>query len=428
MKAKGATPAMDVLDLLGNQLVLDPESLAMLKQEGKVTESEFAALLEAIGDGEVDPEQLLKNAKNAKSTPESLENLLKSENQVIPGTVPVKDGAVEVLETTPKDLVLKQNLENTKPLNPLNEILSKNSSVKLEQAPVKLGPNPIKLEQTQDVKQVLKMDGPVVAEKSETLVSKNPNLMKLSQFMEKQTASTQKRFQASGSYAAPEKSMFIEKVEATNSMAKTGATNAVKAVTHQDLMFAGSDEANLDSSDQNSTQAITNTVKPNTNNLTAESTKTFDMSQLVGDKPMSSEALISKIQDHILQTRAGNEKSIEMSFNHKDLGQVGLHVQKHAGDSIGITISTASAEGAKFFTQNQGELLHSLSSAGIQVSDFKLDSAKAGSNLNQDSSSDSSKQFAGNNKQGAQSESGERKQEQDKRQSLWEQFSEQAAA
>lgn len=385
MNAKASTPAMDVLDLLGNQLVLDPESLAMLKQEGKVTDGEFAALMEVLGEGEVSSEQLLKNLKNteaSKLNPELLKNLVPSQ---------VKLGAKEALETAPKNLTQKANSEIS---NPLKEILSK---------------------------------GAQVAGKTETLESKNPNLLKLSQFMEKQTAATQKRFQQTGSYAAQEKSMFVEKIEATNNMAKNGATNSVKAVTLQDLMFAGSDETNLDSGEQKPTPQINSMAKVNTSNVTTDSSKVFDMSQLAGDKSLSSEAVITKIQDYILQTRASNEKSVQMSFNHKELGQVGLHVQKHDGASIGITISTASVEGAKFFNQNQGELLQTLSSVGIQVGDFKLETSKAGTNLNQDSN-ESSKQFAGNNKQGAQSESGERKQEQEKRQTLWEQFSEQQAA
>lgn len=394
MNAKASTPAMDVLDLLGNQLVLDPESLAMLKQEGKVTDGEFAALMEVLGEGEVSSEQLLKNLENtgaSKLNPELLKSLVPSEGEV-------KLGAKEILETAPKNLAQKANSEIS---NPLKEILSKDAPVKLEQAQV--------------------------AVKAETLESKNPNLVKLSQFMEKQTAATQKRFQQAGSYAAPEKSMFVEKVEATNNMAKNGAATSAKAVTLQDLMFAGSDETNLDSGEQKSTPQLNTIAKANTNNISTDASKVFDMSQLAGDKSLSSEAVITKIQDYILQTRASNEKSVQMSFNHKELGQVGLHVQKHDGASIGITISTASVEGAKFFNQNQGELLQTLSSVGIQVGDFKLETSKAGTNLNQDSN-ESSKQFAGNNKQGAQSESGERKQEQEKRQTLWEQFSEQQAA
>ena len=58
---------MDVLDLLGNQLVLDPEALALLKQEGKVSEGEFAALMEALGEnvpnGEGNAESLLGESK-----------------------------------------------------------------------------------------------------------------------------------------------------------------------------------------------------------------------------------------------------------------------------------------------------------------------------------------------------------------------------
>lgn len=390
MNAKAGEPSMNVLDLLGNQLVLDPESLAMLKQEGKVTEGEFAALMEVIGDGEVSPENLLVNLEKNAQAKTNLEALASKDVQG---------------SDLSKNLIQKQSSEIS---NPLKEILLPQNATKTEQV------------------QVAKNIAPAVVttEKAEALVSKSPNLVNLSQFMEKQTAASQKRFQNSGGYEAPQKSMFVEKVEATNSMARTGATNPDKAVTLQDLMFAGNDEANLESGDKNTNQTLTTTTKTNT--VAADPSKIFDMNQLTGNKPLSPDALITKIQDYIIQTRAGNEKSVEMSFTHKDLGQVGLQVQKHAGENIAITINTATLEGAKFFNQNQGELLQSLSTAGLQVSDFKLESSKASSNQN--FSDDSSKQFAGNNKQGAQSESGERKQEQDKRQTLWEQFADQQAA
>ena len=415
MKAKGGSPSMDVLDLLGNQLVLDPEALALLKQEGKVSEGEFAALMEALGEnvsnGEGNTESLLGESK--KINPE----LISKDNSL--AKVPMKEGEqhlsgkgesklnLESLNSTPKDLskaqaqLAPQKGETT---NPLKEIIA-------NQKPVAAEVNIEKVRQT--------------PAKSDVESAKNPNLVKLSEFMEKQNASTQKRFLQSGGYEAPKKSMFLDKVEATSEMAKTGAQSSAKAVTLQDLMFASGDDTNMESSDQNQSQNLLNQSKINT--VSTDSAKVFDMNQLMGDKSINSENVISRIQDYIIQTRAGNEKQVEMSFMHKDLGEVGLQVQKHTGDSIGITISTASLEGAKFFTQNQGELLQTLNQAGIQVGDFKLDTSKSGT-ANQDSNSDSQKQFAGNNKQQSQSESGERKQEQDRRKSLWEQFSEQQVA
>lgn len=397
MKANGGAPAMDVLDLLGNQLVMDPETLAMLKQEGKVSESEFAALLETIGQNEAQAETLFGNKE------------IKVETQIPAELKAGNENNLKLLNPTELPKVQESGTTPKVP-NPLGDILAKQPTQNIEA-------------KAEVVKVVPQMSEAKIAVEAE---AKNPNLVKLSQFLEKQTVSTQKRFQNAGQYEAAPKSMFIEKVEATNSLAKTGAVNAAKAVTLQDLMFAGSDETNLESGEKNQAQQLLSPVKANTISNTTESSKIFNLDQVIGDKSLSSEALISKIQDHILQTRVGNEKNVEMSFHHKELGQVGLHVQKHAGDSIGITITTASVEGAKFFNQNQGELLQSLSTAGIQVGDFKLDTSKSSSQ--QDSSGDSSKQFAGNNKQQSQSESGQRKHEQDKRQSLWEQFQEQAAA
>lgn len=408
MKANGGTPAMDVLDLLGNQLVMDPETLAMLKQEGKVSESEFAALLENIGQNEAGQETLFGNT-------EKLGNEGKSKLQLL-------DSALTAPTSKSTPTLTNQNINTPTLAN-----TSTPTNNKTPQLPTALNEILAK-QQVQQAPQISQAEVPMVDPKQVPNEAKaelkNPNLVKLSQFMEQQTVASQKRFQNSGQYEAAPKSIFIEKVEATNNLAKTGATNTAKAVTLQDLMFAGSDETNLDSGDKQQTQQLITPVKANTNINSGDAAKVFDLNQVMGEKALSSEALISKIQDHILQTRAGNEKNVEMSFTHKDLGQIGLQVQKHAGDSIGITISTASLEGAKFFNQNQGELLQSLNSAGIQVGDFKLDTSK--SSTNQDG--ESSKQFAGNNKQENQSESGQRKQEQDKRKTLWEQFQDQAAA
>ncbi len=209
---------------------------------------------------------------------------------------------------------------------------------------------------------------------------------------------------------------------------KTGETQIIGEnstnLSLQEVMFGGNaEQSSFDSNNensQNSSQAFKMAPKMNIDT----SSKVFDMSQL--SQTSGSEEVISKIQDYILQTKVGNEKQVEFSFQHKELGQVGLSVHKQAGDALNIVITTNSSEGAKFFNQTQGELIHSLTQAGVQVGDLKLDSAKAGTG--QDQSGDTSKQFAGNNKGNRDSENGERQQEQDRRKSLWDQFSEDQVA
>jgi hypothetical protein len=73
-----------------------------------------------------------------------------------------------------------------------------------------------------------------------------------------------------------------------------------------------------------------------------------------------------------------------MSFNHQDLGQVDLLVQKGHGNQISVMINSHSAEGTKFFSQNRGDLLHTLNSSGLQIADLKLDTT---SNMNSGSQS-----------------------------------------
>ena len=69
-------------------------------------------------------------------------------------------------------------------------------------------------------------------------------------------------------------------------------------------------------------------------------------------------------------------------FRHQELGQVDLTIQKAGGDQLNIMVGANSTEAMKFFTQNRGELLQSLTQAGVSVGDFKLDSSSKSNNQN----------------------------------------------
>ena len=148
----------------------------------------------------------------------------------------------------------------------------------------------------------------------------------------------------------------------------------------------------------------------------AASAKVFDMSAL--QNADNANELINQIQNYIIQTKAGNEQSVQMTFNHAELGNIDLQVMKAGGDNINIFINAQTAEGAKFFQQTKGELLQNLQQSGLQVAEFKLDSSSS-SNNNSHTNQDSSKQFNSQERQHAGHEQNRREKDSDRRQELW---------
>lgn len=354
------TPRADVQDVLGARLEMTPDMLALLKQEGKVSEGEFQELLLALDNQGEAPETVF----GSKTSKTDLLKLLKSEAELSPA------------ELEPSEKVLKETIVPLKNKN--------NTEV----------PN----------------------QKDKKLT--------LSDFMLNGKQSTPAKIAKLGSYqVAGNKSLISTLKDVKSSEANVASENS-KTVSLQDIMFAGGAEQSGAESQNDNSDSSAQIFKMASKVSSDNSAKVFDMASL--SQGSGSEEVISKIQDYIIQTKAGNEKQVEFSFQHKELGQVGLSVQKESGNALNIVITTNSAEGAKFFNQTQGELLHSLTQAGVQVGDLKLDSAKSGAG--QDPSHDSSKQFAGNSKDERNSESGEREQEQDRRRSLWEQFSQDQVA
>ena len=147
----------------------------------------------------------------------------------------------------------------------------------------------------------------------------------------------------------------------------------------------------------------------------AAGAKVFDMSTLQNAE--NANEVINQIQNYIIQSKASNQQSVQMTFNHAELGNIDLQVMKAGGDNINIFINAQTAEGAKFFQQTQGELLQNLQQSGLQVAEFKLDSSS--SSNNSQTNQDSSKQFNGQERQHAGHEQNKRENESEKRQELW---------
>ena len=112
-----------------------------------------------------------------------------------------------------------------------------------------------------------------------------------------------------------------------------------------------------------------------------------------------------------------------MSFEHQELGQVDLLVQKldPKSQELNIQIATRGNQAAEFFKLHQGELVNTLNRSGLQIAELKLESAN--SNQQQELSQESSKEqlFQRGQKQHG-SQSGERDADQSRRRELWSQF------
>ena len=152
--------------------------------------------------------------------------------------------------------------------------------------------------------------------------------------------------------------------------------------------------------------------------------KVLDMSNIKSD---NADQLMDKITDYIVQAKAAKEPTVNMRVNHEDLGLIDITVSKNGvlRDAVAISIGTHTAEGRNFFQQGSKDLVAHLTSAGINISDLKVEtpsqSAKSDMNMNQQGGqgSGTEKHFG--------SEQNQRRHESERRQELWNLLSEEAA-
>ena len=184
-------------------------------------------------------------------------------------------------------------------------------------------------------------------------------------------------------------------------------------------------------SPMNSQQFILNMQKDQGSpkvNETQGTQKVFDMSDI---KSSNSGKIMDQISNYILQAKASKEPTVTMRVNHEELGMIDITVAKSMTpglEAVAVNIGTHSAEGKNFFQQNSKELFSHMTSAGINVSELKVDSpantAKNEFDFNQQNSgrqgSDGKQQFG--------SESNQRRHDQERRQDLWKLLADKEAA
>lgn len=397
---------MSALDMLGNQLVLDPSLLQQNPELAKLMQNApegvtFDQLLAQVKNGEVateslDPKllaQISKNNLDQKSLQigETKPELLNNQTQQLNTNIPfAQEQAASQAPAQQKSIIMQPQVAQD------NLVSGKNANA--EDASRAFMP------ERRSIFAVNKQQAPKVAE----TVKPANNLMDFNTFMNKQAPSTKANMAQSAYANQAQESMFSKKVEGqVPNLAGTTEQSSMKVT---DLMLMSPEQNNPEAGMEFAGQQQSN-MKASTMGQ-VQTTKVFDMGQLNGNQDV-----INQIQDYIIQAKASSEPTVQMSFAHKDLGMVDLMVQKSHGDQVSIMINTHSMEGAKFFNQNQGELLQTLTQSGVNVADLKLDSSSNTNSNNQENLDGNNSRNS--NQQHARDEKQQRNEDSQRRQELW---------
>lgn len=165
---------------------------------------------------------------------------------------------------------------------------------------------------------------------------------------------------------------------------------------------------------------------PNVQSLNAQNEQNVGGSEKVLDLSKINSAntteIIKNISNYIEQNQIMNTDSMDLNVKHEDLGQFKIQVNRNVGanqNAMDLQIVTTTAEGHEFFAKNEIGLIKTLSQAGIQLSDFKLVQGTENTNLaqgdsrqNQNSHSQTAKEFMNSN-------NGNSQQGSDRRKELW---------
>jgi hypothetical protein len=187
----------------------------------------------------------------------------------------------------------------------------------------------------------------------------------------------------------------------------------------------------VEGSPVNSQQFILNmqNEQKNTNQLneTHAAPKVFDMSQV---KSGNANEIINQITDYVVQAKAAKEPTVNMRMNHDELGMIDITVSKvmgsNAADAVAINIGAHSLDGKNFFQNNSKDLFSHMASAGINVTDMKVETPSQTAKNDFDFGSQQGKNQPGAEKQFG-SEQNQRRHDQNRRQDLWNLLNQEAA-
>lgn len=153
--------------------------------------------------------------------------------------------------------------------------------------------------------------------------------------------------------------------------------------------------------------------------------KVFDMNNI---KTSNTNEVMNQITDYVVQAKAAKEPTVTMRVNHDDLGMIDITVSKTGAnqEAIAVNIGTHSVDGKNFFQQNSKDLFSHLTTAGLNVSDLKVETPSQTAKNDFDFNSQSGKNQQGSDKQFA-SEQNQRRHDSERRQDLWKLLNKEAA-
>ena len=190
---------------------------------------------------------------------------------------------------------------------------------------------------------------------------------------------------------------------------------------HSPDLKIGAELAALKDSSIGMMQLKNNPTQENNNQV---ETKVLNLSNI--DVKNTNE-IIKTISDYVEQNNVANKANLDLTVKHDSLGQFKIQVSKAPNQNqMDMQITTSSAEGHKFFVQNEVDLMKNLQQGGINLSDLRIVSSMKESTP---FSQSESKQFSsfqndqnGDSKQFMSFESSDFKEGSQKRRSLWEEY------
>lgn len=387
----------------GDKLQQKPD---LLLSEEMVNSGEFLALLGELESGEKVDSEVAGKLQDLLLASKDQKNLGRSPAIVAQDFEPSIEIEIPNKEALTQGTPVKVDTDLKKAIN---DILSKNIKAEMpqEESATKLEMPKVKAEEA-SLKQTPKVQTEQVSKE----------VVNFNEFMAKQSPATQKRMALHSYGNHQEKKIFENKFDqkvepmvlARPEMAelKVDTTKSEQGFQNQEGFEAAPQDIRIPQ------------VTPK-----MATTQVFDLNKLTDtDAPK----VIEQIQNYIIQSRVSGEQKVELSFHHQDLGKVDLMVEKAGRDALNIRIQTQGTEASSFFAKNQGDLLQSLSNAGVQVASFKLESASTNSSTAQNFSGSQQDEGSHSSQNGQSPQQGQRQQDSDRRAELWKILQERMAA
>ena len=234
----------------------------------------------------------------------------------------------------------------------------------------------------------------------------DPELMNMEDFVAQKNAFTKKPL-TTQAYGMPTKRMMSPELRATAD-AKRLQEGLDAVLNSEATPVAGTTAAAL------ALEGIGKAEKADVG--VGQQQKVFDLNSLKGQK-LDAENVMTQITDYVMQARASKEPSVNLKMNHQDLGMIDITVNRAGNSMVRIALRAQDQKAKVLLGQHRESLMKHLSQVGVNVTDLKVELQSA----SRDSASNQQHASAGQGQSQQQfgSESNQRRQEQQRREDLW---------